>query len=292
MLKNYITALVTPFKEDFEVDYESLEAIIKEQMAKNENAILINGTTAETPTLTTEERWDNLKFANGIINKKVPIVCGVGTNNTKETIDFSNQAKELGADFALIVCPYYNKPNQNGLLKHFETIAKNTDLPIILYNVPGRTVSHLEADTIIQLAKIDKIIGIKDATGDITRVHQIKPYVDESFILMSGNDDQAMAYQLIGGHGVISVISNLLPEVCQEITTLLKSDKVLEATELHEKFLKLQNLMFVEPSPAPLKYAMALKGQITSSTVRLPLVAPSTETQDIIKNEMKKLSLL
>ncbi len=292
MLKNYITALITPFKEDFDVDYESLEKIIKEQMAKNENAILINGTTAETPTLNQEERWENLKFATSIINKKVPIICGVGTNNTKETIEFSNKAKELGADFVLVVCPYYNKPNQNGLTLHFESIATNTDLPIILYNVPSRTVSNLEVETIIQLAKIDKIIGIKDAASDVTRVHQIKPYVDKSFALISGNDDQAIAHRLIGGHGIISVISNLVPEVCQEITTLIESGKTSEAIKLHEKFLKLQNIMFMEPSPAPLKYAMELKGQIKSSSVRLPLAKPSIETQNIIKDEMKKLSLI
>ncbi len=292
MLKNYITALITPFKENYDVDYESLEKIIKEQIAKNENAILINGTTAETPTLSKDERWENLKLASGVINKKVPIICGVGTNNTKETIELSNKAKELGADFALIVCPYYNKPNQSGLLAHFKSVAENTELPIILYNVPGRTVSNLETSTVVELAKIDKIIGIKDAASDIARIHEIKPHVDKSFALISGNDDQAIASRLIGGHGIISVISNLVPDVCQKIAAFIETGKTEEAIELHEKFFKLQKIMFMEPSPAPLKYAMALKGQIASNTVRLPLVLPSVETQNIIKNEMKHLSLI
>lgn len=251
--KGTLTALITPFYKG-QVDYDSLASLIDFQSALGVNGFVINGTTAESPTLTLSEVKDIFKFVKSKVASTVPLILGTGSNSTQKTMEMTQVAESLGADAALVVVPYYNKPPQRGLVLHYASVAQSTKLPIFLYNVPGRTVTSLSVDTIAQLSEVENIIGIKEASGNIKFLKEIKQRVKEDFILLSGDDGSYDDFMKEGGHGVISVASHFI-----------------KAKDFKNN-LDLINMLFCEANPIPVKKALQLKEIIKSSECRLPLV--------------------
>ncbi len=280
------TALITPFQKG-EVDYSSLKKLLKFQLDSGIQGFVVNGTTAESPTLTTEERVKIFKFVQGEVAGQVPVIMGTGTNSTAETVVRTQEAADLAASAALVVVPYYNRPPQAGLLAHFKKVAENSDIPVILYNVPSRTVAKLELDTILKLSKEEKIVGIKEATGDIHFAGKIKSGVSKEFTLLSGDDSSFAHFINAGGDGIISVGSHIFP---REFVTLQAreagSDKKFEAS------LMTINNLYLEPNPIPVKMALFLMGIIASPEMRLPLTPMSEELIPKLKASMVESGLL
>ena len=285
-----LTALVTPFKKG-RVDTKSLKRLVRDQLDGGVDGFVVNGTTAESPTLTTAEVEKIYKVVKTETGKAVPLVLGVGSNSTAQTIQNLKLANKLKADAVLVVAPYYNKPPQRGLVEHFRAVAKASKKPVILYNVPGRTVISMDADTVGTLSKVRNIVGIKEASGDMKLHRQIQNNVSKSFLLSSGDDGTCMDFAKLGGHGVISVISHLIPE---QMTEILASCRKGEASGIadYKKFDRLNKLMGIEPNPMPVKMGLYLKGIIDSPELRLPLVNLSKDNTDALKKEMKRLELI
>ncbi|MBC7741219.1 MAG: 4-hydroxy-tetrahydrodipicolinate synthase [Bdellovibrionaceae bacterium] len=286
-----ISALTTPFVNG-EVDYGSLEKLITYQINNGINGFVINGTTAESPTLTWNEVEKIFATAKKIVNGRIPLIIGTGSNSTAHTIELTKKAEALGADAALVVVPYYNKPPQRGLVKHFAAVAKSTQLPIILYNVPGRTITAMSAETIKNLSEIKNIIGIKEASGDIAFDEQLKKELPSDFLLLSGDDGTYLPFLKLGGHGIISVMSNLIPKAAVQWTQTGAAGKYAEAETDFKKYKELINLMYVEPNPIPIKWMLYNMGIIKSPELRLPLDTLADAHFEKITHEMKSLGLL
>jgi 4-hydroxy-tetrahydrodipicolinate synthase len=274
-LKGSIVALITPFK-DGKVDEASLRNLIKWHLEAGTHGILVLGTTGEAVTLSKEERKRVMEIALEEAKGKVPLIVGTGANNTMAALEYTKMAEEMGFDAALIVAPYYNKPTQNGLYEHYSYIAKNTNIPIILYNVPGRTSVNILPDTTAKLAQIDNIVAIKEACGDIKQVTELLMKCPEDFVILSGDDFTAYATVMLGGKGVISVAANVMPKEMAELMEKALNGEVAEAKELNLKLYPLYKAMFIETNPVPAKFALWLMGKIETPEVRLPL-APLTE---------------
>ena len=274
--KGVITALITPFKNG-EVDYDSLSRLVKSQISNGIDGFVIHGTTGESPTVTKTEKEKIFKFVKNLVPKDFPLIVGTGTNSTNETIEMSKAAKEWGADAALVVVPYYNKPPQRGLFKHFTETAEKGGLPVILYNVPSRTITQLSVETIVELSKNKNIIGIKEASGNIDFDKQIRNSVRKDFVLLSGDDGTYEEFCAIGGDGVISVASHLLP-------TQFKKKKIKE-------YSKLIDLLFIEANPIPLKAALKFLNVIDSAELRLPLVELENPQLQQLKDEMTRMGI-
>lgn len=260
-------ALVTPFKGS-KVNYKVLEDLLEFHIENETDFLVILGTTAETPTLTIKEKKEIIKFAVEKVNKRIPIMVGTGTNDTKETISFSRVAKRLGADGLLIVTPYYNKPTQNGLIAHYKAVSKSVDLPIMLYNVPSRTGVNMNVNTVKKLSHIKNIIGVKEASGNLAQVKSIIDGTDKNFIVLSGNDEQVYDVLALGGHGSISITANIMP-----LTTSLLIQNFRAGIDNKEAFLKfraLHDMMFIESNPIPVKRALEHLG-FEVGKPRLPL---------------------
>ena len=285
-----IPAVITPFK-NHEVDYESLSVILNHLIQNGSNGLVPCGTTGESPTLSHEEHKKIIEETIRISDKRIPIIAGTGSNNTAEAIDFTKHAESNGADAALVVTPYYNKPTQQGLFAHFEKIAKSVKMPIIIYNIPGRSVVDMSIETMIKLSKIDNIVGVKDATNDLFRPLLTIANMKSDFCFLSGEDGTALAFLAQGGHGCISVTANIAPKLCSELQKAWREKDIQKAQEFNLKLAKLHNSLFVESSPGPVKYAASLIGLCNSET-RLPLVEITEKTKNEVFNCLKDLSLI
>lgn len=290
MFNGSAVAIVTPFKGG-KLDLEAFEGLINFQLKNDTQALIVLGTTGEASTLDYEEREVIIKTAIKTVNKKIPVIVGTGSNNTEIAIKYTKQAETLGADGLLLVTPYYNKCTQKGLIQHYTEIAKVTSLPIILYNVPGRTGVNIEAATIAELAKVENIIGVKEASGNIAQVLEIKRLVPDDFKIFSGNDDNILPIYSCGGHGVISVLANVVPKETQAMCRAFEEGNVKEAIRLQVLYKKLINLLFVEVNPIPTKATLKVMGYIENE-LRLPLTPMEEENQQKLVEEMKNLGII
>jgi 4-hydroxy-tetrahydrodipicolinate synthase len=271
MFRGTYTALVTPFQND-EIDVEAFERLIEAQIAGGINGIVPVGTTGESPTLSCGERHHVTELAVERANGRCQVIAGTGSNSTREAIAHTKAAEEIGADGALLVAPYYNKPSQEGLFRHFASIAETTSLKLVLYNIPGRCAVDIAADTVVRLAEnCGNIVSIKEASGSVDRVSELRGRLPDEFTILSGDDSLTLPFLAVGAVGVVSVVSNLFPaEVCRLVSLFLEG-KVEEARQLHRKFFPLFKDIFLEPNPVPAKTALAWRGAM-SKEVRLPLV--------------------
>ena len=283
-------ALVTPF-ENNQINYEALERLINWHVANQTDALIICGTTGESATLSTEEKKALIAFAVAKTDGRMPVIAGTGCNNTADTIEMSIYAEQAGADGLVIVTPYYNKCTQKGLIAHYTAIADAVNIPIILYNVPGRTAVNIAPETVAILSGHKNIIAIKEASGDISQVAKIARLCPKSFGIYSGNDDQIVPLLSLGGIGVISVVANILPKETHEMVALFMNGQVQEALNLQLKLLNVINALFIEVNPIPVKTAMNLMG-INVGDLRLPLTAMEAHTKQILIDEMKAGGLL
>ncbi|KZE26098.1 dihydrodipicolinate synthase [Crenobacter luteus] len=275
MLTGSQVALVTPMFDDGRVDFESLKRLVEFHIQNGTAALGAVGTTGESATLTVDEHIAVVKATVEYAAGRVPVVAGTGGNSTAEAIELARLAKEAGADYSLSVVPYYNKPTQEGIYRHYRAIAEAVDLPVILYNVPGRTVADMSNDTVLRLAEVPGIVGLKDATGDIGRACDLARRVPDNFALYSGDDPTGMAFMLCGGHGVISVTANVAPKAMSELCAAALAGKPREARAINDRLQGLHKHLFAEPNPIPAKWALARMGLIGAG-LRLPLT-PMTD---------------
>ena len=272
-----ITAMVTPFNENKEVDYESLEKLVNHLINTGSDAILVAGTTGECPTLTHEEEWDVLKFVIKTVNKRVKVVMGTGSNCTETAVMTAAKAEELGADAILTVVPYYNKPSQRGMIAHFSAVAEATKLPIILYNIPGRTGVNMQPATIAELAKkYSNIVAVKQSNGDLDLISEMKNLCPNDFIIYSGDDSLTLPMLALGAHGVISVASHVVGTEMKQMIKLFKNGENAAALGKHQKLYPIFKKLFMYPSPAPVKDMLSKMG-IIKNVLRLPLVNMNEE---------------
>jgi 4-hydroxy-tetrahydrodipicolinate synthase len=291
MISGSIVAIVTPMHEDGSLDFPGLRKLIDWHIAEGTDSIVIVGTTGESPTVTVEEHCELIKVAVDQAAKRIPIIAGTGGNSTAEAIELTRFAREVGADASLSVVPYYNRPTQEGMVRHFTAIAEAVDIPVILYNVPGRTVADMNNDTIVRLAGVPGIVGVKDATGNIGRGTELLRKVPKSFAVYSGDDPTAMALMFCGGHGNISVTANVAPRAMHELCVAAMAGRTAEAVAINNKLLPLHNKLFVEPNPVPVKWALTQMGLI-SSGIRLPLVGLSSECHDTVRAALRESGVL
>ena len=282
MIKGSIVAIVTPMFEDGSLDRDSLRKLLDWHIAEGTDAVVIVGTTGESATVSPEEHCELVKLAVDHVAKRIPVIAGTGGNSTVEAIALTRHAKEVGADASLQVVPYYNRPTQEGMYRHFRTIAEAVDLPIILYNVPGRTVADMSNETIARLAPIDNIVGVKDATGNLARGIDLLRMVDKSFGVYSGDDATAMALMFCGGAGNISVTANVAPRAMHELCVAAMAGDIARAIEINNRVLDLHGKLFIEPNPVPVKWALAEMGKMPAG-LRLPLAPLSTQYHDAVR---------
>ncbi|MCP5273222.1 MAG: 4-hydroxy-tetrahydrodipicolinate synthase [Burkholderiaceae bacterium] len=286
-----IVALVTPMHEDGSVDYDGLRALIDWHIAEGTDCIGVVGTTGESPTVTVDEHCEIIKVAVQHAAGRVPIMAGCGANATAEAIELSRYAKDVGADCTLQVVPYYNKPSQEGIYRHFKAIAEAVDLPHVLYNVPGRTVADVQHDTVIRLAQVPGIVGIKEATGNIERAAWLIKHAPKGFSIYSGDDGTAVALMLLGGHGNVSVTANVAPKLMHELCIAAVEGDARKATALHMRLLSLHRELFCEPSPAPAKWALSRLGRCRPD-VRLPITPLTDAGQQRVDAALRDAGLL
>ena len=291
MFHGSIPALVTPFKNGA-VDRKAFADLVERQIDAGAGALVPCGTTGESATLSHEEHRDVVSLCIEVAAGRIPVIAGAGSNSTREAIGLVQHAKDAGADAALCVCPYYNRPDQIGLEAHFRAIADAVSLPIIMYNVPARTVSDLQPDTVIRLGKLPNIVGIKDATGDMGRVSRHAAGLEgEQFVQISGDDPSALGYCAMGGKGGISVTANVAPKQMADMYKAVEAGDLDTARAIEKKFIALHKALFVTPSPGPAKYALARLG-LCSGEVRLPIVAPHDEAAEKIDAAMEIAGLI
>lgn len=288
--KGVFTALITPFKNGA-IDYQSLEKLVQFQTKNGVDGFVINGTTAESPNLSHQEISELFKKVRSWAPKSV-LIMGTGSNSTAKTIEDTKKASELGADAVLVVVPYYNKPPQRGLEQHFRAVAQSTKLPVILYNVPGRTITSLDPETVKHIAVEKNVVGIKEATGKVELAEQIIQLCGKNFVMLSGDDGTYVEFLGVGGHGVISVASHILPRQFADWTKWVKEGQLEKARTEIKKYSRLIDLLFVEANPIPVKKACQLMGLIETAELRLPLVELEAKHTETLKEEMKKVGLL
>jgi 4-hydroxy-tetrahydrodipicolinate synthase len=291
MIQGSIVAIVTPMHEDGSLDLPSLRKLIDWHIAEGTDAVVIVGTTGESPTVSVDEHCELIKVAVKQSAKRIPIIAGTGGNSTAEAIELTRFAHKVGADASLLVVPYYNRPTQEGMYQHFRKIAESVDIPVILYNVPGRTVADMANETILRLAEVPGIVGVKDATGNIARGADLLRLAPQSFAVYSGDDATAMALMFCGARGNISVTANVAPHAMQQLCIAAMNGRVKEAIEINNKLLPLHNKLFVEPNPLPVKWALTQMGLI-SSGIRLPLVGLGNEYHDVVRAALRESGVL
>ena len=284
------TAIVTPFTKDG-VNFEEFKKLIEFQIENGVDAIIVCGTTGEASTMTTDEKKETIKFAIETIAKRTKVIVGTGSNNTIVAIEMSKFAEEAGADGILVVTPYYNKTTQAGLIAHYTEIAKSVKLPIIMYSVPGRTGVNISPETCKELSKIENIVAIKEASGNISQVAKIASLCGEDLAIYSGNDDQIVPILSLGGKGVISVLSNIMPKYTHEMIQKYFEGKTDEATKMQLDVIDLIDALFIEVNPIPAKYALNLMG-FDFGTPRLPLIEMSSKNKQLMESVMKKHELI
>ncbi|MDO6847457.1 4-hydroxy-tetrahydrodipicolinate synthase [Priestia megaterium] len=271
------TAMVTPFDHKGNIDFEKTTQLINYLISNGSDALVIAGTTGESPTLSTEEKLALFRHSVKVVDGRVPVVAGTGSNNTYASIELTKKAEEIGVDAIMIVAPYYNKPNQEGLYQHFKTIAESTELPVMLYNIPGRSVINMSVDTIVRLAELPNVVALKDASGDLDAMTAIIAQTSDDFALYSGDDGLTLPVLAIGGTGIISVASHVIGNEMQEMVKLYESGNPKESAKIHQRIVPVMKSLFAAPSPTPVKTALQLKG-LDVGSVRLPLV-PLTEEE-------------
>jgi len=284
-------ALITPMFDDGEVDYASLENLIDFHIDSGTSSIVSVGTTGESATVGVHEHLHVIEHTIEYAAKRIPVIAGTGANSTSEAIELTQEAKNLGADACLLVTPYYNKPTQEGLYQHFKLIAETVDIDQLLYNVPGRTAVDMSVDTTLRLAEIENIIGIKDATGDLSVIKQLVERCPEDFLLLTGDDATALDFILCGGHGGISVTANIVPKELQKVYLSAISGQSDLAKELNKKLESLHKHLFLEANPIPVKWALHKMGKCHKG-IRLPLLVLSEEYQSVILTDLEKLGLV
>ena len=294
MFKGSIVALITPFKNN-KLDEDCYISLIHHHLKNGTSGIVPAGTTGESPTLNHQEHQRVIELCVKETKGAIPIIAGTGSNSTEEAVSLTKYAESIGADAALVVTPYYNKPTQEGLYQHFKAINDNSSIPIIIYNIPPRSVVDMSVDTMARLFELKNIIGVKDATADLSRVDQQKEKMGKDFIQLSGEDATALEFNLRGGVGCISVTANIAPELCSEFqnATLAKNNSNLltKAKEINNKLMPLHKSLFVESNPSPVKYAASLLN-LSSEEVRLPLVKVTEQTKKIVKSAMSHANLI
>ena len=290
MIQGSLVAIVTPMFADGSLDLPSLRALIDWHIAEGTDGIVIVGTTGESPTVSVDEHCELIKVAVEHTAKRIPIIAGTGGNSTAEAIALTRYAREVGADASLQVVPYYNRPTQEGMYQHFKTIAEAVDLPVILYNVPGRTVADMSNATMLRLAKLPGVIGVKDATGNLGRGIDLMRLAPSSFAVYSGDDATAMALMLCGAKGNISVTANVAPRAMHELCAAARAGKVAEAVAINNRLVPLHEKLFVEPNPVPVKWALAEMGKMPAG-LRLPLVPLSVELHDTVRGALREAGL-
>nr|WP_263325229.1 4-hydroxy-tetrahydrodipicolinate synthase [Neobacillus sp. Marseille-Q6967] len=278
-----LTAMVTPFDANGEVDFNAVRELVNYLIDNGTDGLVVAGTTGESPTLTTEEKVALFKCVVEVANGRVPVIAGTGSNNTRASISLTQQAAEAGVDGIMLVTPYYNKPSQEGLFQHFKTIAESTSLPVMLYNIPGRSVVNMSVETIVRLSQIDNIVSIKEASGNLDAMAEIINQTPSDFSLYSGDDGLTVPVLAIGGAGVVSVASHIIGNEMQEMVRHFKNGRVQEAAGLHRSLLPVMKALFAAPNPTPVKAALNLNG-INVGGVRLPLVPLSDEELTALKN--------
>ena len=291
MFQGAMVAIVTPFK-DGEVDEASLRQLIEFQIANGTDGIVPCGTTGESATLTFKEHERVIEITVEQVNKRVPVIAGTGSNNTEEAISLTRHARKAGADGVLMIAPYYNKPTQEGLFRHFETVAQKVDIPIILYNIPGRTAVNIEPATIARLARVDNIVGVKEASGSMKQITDIVALCDERFVMLSGEDYLTYPLICVGGKGVISVVSNVAPRDMADLCRLTLEGSLTEARNLYYRLLPICHALFYETNPAPVKAALAMMKKIASDEVRLPLVPLAETNRERLRADLQAYGLL
>ena len=291
MLSGSIVALVTPMRDDGAVDEKAFAEFVEWQIAEGTEGVVPVGTTGESPTLTHEEHKRVVEICVEVARGRVPVVAGTGSNSTAEAIDFTRHAKKAGADACLVVTPYYNKPTQEGLFLHYTAIADAVDLPIVVYNVPPRSVVDIAPDTMARLAKHPNIVGVKDATANLARPLHTRRGCGPDFIQLTGEDHTALAFNAAGGHGCISVTGNVAPRLCAEMQKAWRGGRVGEAIAIQDRLLPLHDALFSETSPGPVKYAASLLGYGTGHC-RLPLAPPAEATRGRVRDAMVGAGLL
>ena len=291
MLKGSMVALITPMREDGSVDEKAFQDLVEWQIAEGTEGLIPVGTTGESPTLSHDEHKRVVEMCVETTKRRVPVIAGTGSNSTAEAIELTRHAKKAGADAALIVTPYYNKPTQEGLFLHYTAIADAVDLPIIIYNIPGRSVIDMSVETMGRLAKHRNIVGVKDATANLTRPLHTTRACGKDFVQLSGEDHTVLAYMASGGHGCISVTANVAPRLCADMHKAWRDGKVAAAMEIQDRLVPLHDALFSETSPGPVKYAASLLGK-TVDKCRLPLAPTSAATKEKVRAAMVSAGLL
>ena len=287
MLKGSLVALITPMNQDGSINYEQLRDLIDWHIENGTDGIVAVGTTGESATLPVEEHLAVIEATVKHVNKRIPVIAGTGANNTVEAIALSQAAEQAGADYTLSVVPYYNKPSQEGIYQHFKAIAEATSIPMIIYNVPGRTVVSMSNDTILRLAEIPNIIGVKEASGNIGNNIELINSVPEGFAVFSGDDPTGLPFMLCGGHGVVTVAANVAPKLFADMCRAALEGDIATARRLNEQLIPIYNTMFCEPSPAAPKWGLSLLGKCEPH-VRLPLVALTEAGQAKVRAALEK----
>jgi len=285
-----ITAMVTPFKDDGSVDYEQAKRLALALLKSGSDGLVVVGTTGESPTLLRDEELKLFREIKSVIGERGSVIAGTGSNSTVEAIEATKAAEKTGVDACLLVVPYYNKPTQDHLYRHFRAIAESTNLPCIMYNVPSRTVVSLAADTVIRLSKVDNIIGVKEASGNLGEIAKIIENTDDEFIVWSGNDTDTLPIMALGGYGVISVASNIVGIQIRDMIESFLSGKTGRAAEIHRHLMPLINSLFVIANPIPVKYAMNHIGFKVGGT-RPPLYEPDEKTAALVRETLKNYKI-
>jgi 4-hydroxy-tetrahydrodipicolinate synthase len=291
MIKGSIVAIVTPMHEDGSLDFDAFRALIDFHIAEGTDGVVVVGTTGESPTVDVEEHESLIQVAVEHAAGRIPVIAGTGANSTREAIELADFSKKAGAAASLSVVPYYNKPTQEGLYRHFKTIAEAVDMPHILYNVPGRTGADMNNDTVLRLSGIPNIIGIKDATGDIERGSDLLKRAPKDFAIYSGDDATTLAFMLLGAHGTISVTANVAPRLMHEMCMAALNGDLPRAREINFKLLGLHRHLFVEANPIPVKWAVARMGKI-KNTLRLPMTPLSAGQHSLVESAMREAGLV
>ena len=291
MFRGSLVALVTPMKADASLDWDALEKLVEWHIAEGSNGLVAMGTTGESATLSVVEHMDVVRHVVKQVAGRIPVIAGTGANSTSEALELTRSAQDAGVDGALLVTPYYNKPTQEGLFLHHQYIAERVALPQLLYNVPGRTAVDMLPETVARLALVDNIVGIKDATGDVSRLIETKALVADDFLFLSGDDETSCEFLHSGGHGVISVTANVVPKLMAKMCELVRQDKVEDAKAIDAGLLDLHKNLFLESNPIPVKWVVSQLG-FGTDTLRLPLTTLAEPHQDILRDILVKHSLL
>lgn len=290
MFHGSITALITPFRNG-EIDWPAFDDLVEWQIEQGIHGLVFCGTTGESPTLTYDEHKRIVERGVALVKKRIPVIAGTGSNATAKTIELTKHALAAGADAALIVTPYYNKPTQEGLFAHYEAVAKSVSLPIIIYNIPGRCIVDMSVDTMTHLAALPNIIGVKDATSDLTRVKKTKAAIGKPFCQLSGDDLSTLGFLQEGGDGCISVVSNIAPALSAELQQSWRDGNPAIAADIDRRLMPLSKALFTETSPSPVKYAASRLG-LSTDEVRLPLVKASEKARKAVDETMESAGLL